>query len=400
MFRGQTQRSSSVVRSRGVISLAAMVALMVPISLAPQVPGVPDRYLAVSELTIGDADGPVALTRVGQITVQGPRVYVSQPAEQRIRVFSADSGELLDEWGSRGDGPGEFQRLFWMGGTGDGLVAVDSQLHRITHFAFDGTVTRTLGFRLPPPDPPFVFAGWIMPTLDGNLVVFGDVSLRAEGSSGEHPWVLASPDGEVLDALPPLQTRDRSIVIRGDGGSSTSLNRPIHRGDRFAMASDGSLFVQAGDAEGRGLSLSIYDVVDRRSHVVDTGIPPVDVDPTLGDSIMRPIRDALTREQRVPPGVSSGELDQAFAAPEWVPAVDEMFVTAEGEVWMRVPNLVDGSTHDVWNVVGPDATYRAVVEVPAGLVLMARDADLVWGFRLDEVFGFVMIERLRLEPVN
>jgi hypothetical protein len=90
----------------------------------------PERLRAVPELSIGELDGAVAFTEVGDLVVDGSRVFVSQPQESVIRVLSAESGSLLEEWGGRGDGPGEFRLIGWMGGSGGTLTVLDRTCSR------------------------------------------------------------------------------------------------------------------------------------------------------------------------------------------------------------------------------------------------------------------------------
>ncbi len=357
----------------------------------------PERYRAVPELSVGDVDGPLALTRVESIIVVGSRVLVSQPSERVIRVLDAASGELLTEWGSTGDGPGEMRRLSAMIVAGSAVIVLDSQLHRVTTFTFDGDVVTSERFQRYEPSTPFRAGGFALPAGDGNLVATATVRTPEwEDAPDLFPWRTVDLDGHVIDTLPAWAPKQRSVVlIRGDGGSSV-FSRPLHQGDRFAMSVDGSRFVQARDREGTGLSLAIYHIEDRRTEEVALGLPPVPVPPDVAARLEDAVVDALGA-RGVPTGLSRAEVVRALAFPSRIPAVDEMFVTATGETWLREPAF--GTSTHLWRVVGPDGTLTATVEVPRGIVLRDRDGEHVWGFRVDPTFGVTTVERLRLEAV-
>lgn len=355
-----------------------------------------ERYRAAPELSVGDVDGPLALTRVGSIAIVGSRVLVSQPFERVVRVLDADSGELLHEWGSRGDGPGEMRNLSWMGVVGSSVIIVDTGLSRVTTFSPEGTLVSTRRFGLPPPAPPFAFGGWVFHTADENLVAFGDVlASRAEEAPGLQPWRLIDMEGNVLDTLPALAVEDRTVVVRRGGGAMV-ISRPLHRGDRFAMSVDGSRFVQARDRLGTGLSLAVYDTEDRRAEELDLRVPPVSVPPEEAARMEKDLRRGL-EARGATQGMDRRELGRALAAPSWVPAVDELFVTAQGEIWLREPSFA--SQIHLWRVVGPDGALTAEVEVPDGIVLRDRAGDHLWGFSVDPTFGVTRVVRLRLEPI-
>ncbi|MEX2529367.1 MAG: hypothetical protein WD960_01225 [Gemmatimonadota bacterium] len=358
----------------------------------------PERYRAIPELSVGDVDGTLALTRVESIIVVGSRVLVSQPSERVIRVLDAESGELLAEWGGTGEGPGEMRQLAAMSVVGSSVIVVDRQLDRVTTFTLDGGLVGSERFHRHEPSPPFTTVGFIFPASHGTLVAMESVTVsQSEAVPDLFPARLVDLIGNVIDTLPARATKDGSVVLPREGVGARVFSRPLHRADRFAMSVDGSRFVQARDREGTGLSLAIYHIEDRRTEMVDLGIPPVPVPPDEVARLEEAVVDALGA-RGAPTGHSRAEVVRALALPSWIPAVDEMFVTASGETWLREPAFRT-ATH-VWRVVGPDGSITATVEVPRGIVLRDRDGDHLWGFRVDPAFGVTSVERLRLEAVS
>jgi hypothetical protein len=78
------------------------------------------------EFRMGSIDDPEqSLTHFSELQV-GPddAMYIPQPREQRIRLYSRDGG-LLRTIGRLGQGPGEFQTITRLGWSGDTLWVAD-----------------------------------------------------------------------------------------------------------------------------------------------------------------------------------------------------------------------------------------------------------------------------------
>ena len=96
-----------------------------PVTSAAQLP----EWTLERTLTIGDPIDPqMGLSWVGRVIVDGDRLLVAQPMEQRVRIFSL-TGDFLGYIGRQGEGPGEFQTVNGMG-LHDGLVWVADRILR------------------------------------------------------------------------------------------------------------------------------------------------------------------------------------------------------------------------------------------------------------------------------
>lgn len=143
--------------------------------------------------------------------------------------------------------------------------------------------------------------------------------------------------------------------------------------------------------------MAIYHTADRRLQMVELPIPAVQVPRDEAARMEEPIRRAL-EGRGTTTGMSRGEVDRLVAAPSWIPAVDELFVTPGGEIWLREPNF--GERTHLWRVVGADGALTATVEVPDGIVLHDRAGNHLWGVRTDSTFGVTSVVRLRMERVT
>lgn len=357
----------------------------------------PDRVRAVLDWSVGELDGDLALTDVQHIVHIGSSVYVAQPQERLIRVLSAETGELIGVRGGFGDGPGEFRSLDWMGRLEGELAVIDIVSSRLTVFDEAGNTRETTRFSRPPPRPPFHWA-WVFPTSSGHFIHFGDAGSSSAGSIDVHPLVVTTVDGSLVDTLPSFRAGDRSIRIRGDDGRSRSYSRPLHRGDRIANAVDGSEFVQVGVRDVQQMWLYRYDSDSETVREMRLDIQPVPVPEPVRDSIRARLHSAIM-ERGLPAGVSRRELNEALTMPEWVPPVDEIFVSSGGEVWLREPSFSSSGRH-LWRIVDEEGRVSAEVDVPSDVVLREHSGDHVWGFRVDPTWGYSVVERYRLEPIE
>ena len=76
------------------------------------------------------------------------RIYVADLATMNINVYDRD-GNYLREIGSRGRGPGEFQRITSMYMKGEFLLVYDKYNSRITQFTLDGSISKMIALDSP-----------------------------------------------------------------------------------------------------------------------------------------------------------------------------------------------------------------------------------------------------------
>ncbi|HVR85654.1 MAG TPA: 6-bladed beta-propeller [Planctomycetota bacterium] len=146
-------------------------------------------------------------------------IFVSEyGGNDRIQVFTRD-GTIVRSWGSYGDGPGQFERPQGIAVAGDRLYVADAANHRIQVFNLAGQL----------------LASW------GDLKYPYSVSLDAEGNLlvaeyGRHRVSKFTPDGKPLAAA------------GSPGTGPAELNTPWSAipigGDRIAVVDSGNHRVQ------------------------------------------------------------------------------------------------------------------------------------------------------------
>src|SRR5680860_518306 len=99
------------------------------------------------QTTIGQVSGdaPYLFSRMGPaVLLPDGRVVVADNGDAVIRVFRPD-GSFENEFGGRGEGPGEFANIFRFGVVPpDTLVVHDPILLRLTRYLTSGTLLSTL----------------------------------------------------------------------------------------------------------------------------------------------------------------------------------------------------------------------------------------------------------------
>lgn len=97
----------------------------------------------VEEIAVlDDIDEPI-LGRPGRISVDGlGRFVIGDLSDRNIKIYSTD-GRRVATFGTRGQGPGEFQYLMDSGVVGNRIFGYDYPGNRLNWFADDGTVLET-----------------------------------------------------------------------------------------------------------------------------------------------------------------------------------------------------------------------------------------------------------------
>jgi DNA-binding beta-propeller fold protein YncE len=146
-------------------------------------------------------------------------IFVSEyGGNDRIQVFTRD-GNIVRSWGSYGEAPGQFERPQGIAIAGDRLYVADAANHRIQVFSLGGSFLSSWG------DVKYPYS--VSPDGDGNVLV---------AEYGRHRVTKFSPDGR------------RLASAGGPGTGPAELNTPWSAipigGDRIAIVDSGNHRVQ------------------------------------------------------------------------------------------------------------------------------------------------------------
>jgi hypothetical protein len=261
------------------------------------------------------------------------RIYVSDPAAHRVRVYNAD-GSFVRDIGRRGSGPGEFSALHGelegrgvngIAISGDTLFALNDRL-----VAFDTAGTFLYSS---PPDRPYNTAGSLTATINGIVV---DRRL---------------PRGGNYDALVHMFTLE-TPATGTDLMSFSAVERYVDFDNRgffyrkpsplpflpFTVGSDGLVYMATTDS----FTISAVNLNGHVDRVFAANLPRVKVSDgdisDLGVSVERLVNDRTTGD------VSTGLSRMIERGPrvEYRPAIGALVISEKGTLFVQ---RTDASAH-------------------------------------------------------
>jgi hypothetical protein len=341
----------------------------------------------------GAGDAASELHRVMSVAcLADGRIVVANAGTHELRIFDADGGHARTI-GRRGEGPGEFNELAWVGTLpADSLVAWDAGLKRFSVFDTAGTVLRVATADHVPGLFPRVHGAFA----DGSLVVSPGVELGAPFASGgvwrdSTVFLRVGADGAILDTLGRFPGTEQ-FGLAPQRGRGTFLVETLPFGRRTTAAVSGErLHVGTGDS----YEFSGYDQSGTMR------------ERTRGASDPLPVtrRDIADYRRGLVTVGSSNDADRAALDellsrapyPKTMPAFAGLTADAEGDVWVqetrRPGEWKEGAR---WTVFGPSGGVVATVRTPPGLTVHQIGPDWILGTYRDED----QIEHVRLYRVN
>ena len=390
-----------------------------------------ERWVGEPEIRIGSIDDPEqALGTIGHVVI-GPEgeLFVSQPESGNIRVFNPD-GRLSRIIGRRGQGPGEFENVSYIGFKGDTLFATDDGSGRISYFSPDGALWRTdawlvdigSGHRLGNSAETVIYLPTtphaLLPDGTGLAEVAGVVMSR--GGPGRpdpvrsigpwnNPYLHVDSHGEVMDTI--VQIPERWAILTVTSGAKKAgfplvLGAESYVKAAFPLAVAAESFT-AVMRDGRGVV------------VVDWPVATGNEAATFNLRLIGPSGDSVfTRTFEYLPVATPEEMTEWLARqleqsrtngpdasaiasvlqgsgliPGRLPPVSALAVGQDGSVWLRRENTLGDSI--LWNVFGLHDGLVAAIQLPAADSVIAARDDVVVALARDE-FDVPYLTRYRL----
>lgn len=345
-------------------------------------------------LEIGAAagvSGPVSVAAGG-----GGRILVVDGAVGEggaLRVFGP-AGEPLLAYGGADDGAGAADvtatgdagdRLQWAAPyRGDSIAAFDAASRTIRILGPDGALAREVAIptwrREGAYGVPGYAAGAVGPMEDGGFLTYATGAIDRTATEGpqwyRHHLLRLAPEGERADTLGVFEV---FLTWLGPNGpepfpfGAVSFRAPYEGGFVFAR----------GDTPEYG----VFSADGSLSRIVRWGGAP----PPVNGADLEAYRSWYLGRAR-----AAGALDAETEArlserlmgplhPELRPAVSNLLVDDEGNVWLEEFRWVDPAEVPpeprpaTWNVFGPEGGWIARVQVPAGLLVTDVADGLVYG---------------------
>ena len=371
-----------------------------------------DTWVTVPRYEIGSLHGTdAAFTRVSDVGLgdEGTRVYVVDPSDLRVTVWTPDGSPLFSV-GGEGQGPGEFRRPDRVQVTSDGFQVRDRD--RFVLFSPDGEYLRTVFIPLSVSHRGFRFRPALLLD-DGSFLAYPSVSPDyMSGWWGDDPVVelpvvrLREQDGAwTVDVLTMLDVRNEILATGKNDQSSglTSFSRQPYRDTDQASYNSWSKTVVV--TRQRGLDPGVVHLTElsadgdtvwfRSLRFPPIALPVQEVEElveNVATTIANRRSDALLADAR-------RAVREALYVPENYPSVRNMALLSNGEMWMRTHEDAGADSLDVWYAVqvgvARDSTsaVRRVL-LPATFLPFDATESVLWGTRFDSFDVRYVVGRL------
>lgn len=349
----------------------------------------PDRrpdWRLVEELRVGsvDGDGPDGFGELEALApLPGGGFAVIESQAQEVRVFGP-AGEHVATHGRKGEGPGEFENAVDLMLDPEGRLWV-ADPRNVRMSVLDPVEGLVESFAFPSPLWGFAWSGNMGD--DGRIFEF---SLDGDGSDE----VLRVYDLTMtqIDSLPLPEERvyapweDPAIFVHDlAGGSSLLIPVPYYpRGTRYVDPKGAIWSTPRGSPDYR---IRRWLPGGDTTLILETRRPAVSVTAAERDSVIDRIREDFRRSG------STAALDWS-RIPEVKPAVEGVFLSAEGEVWVRTPSPDSETMFDVY---ATDGAYRGTAVGAAGLTDPVVVGDAFWALARDDL-DVPYVIRARITP--
>lgn len=292
-----------------------------------------------------------------------------------VRFFDS-SGLYEGSYGARGEGPGEFMWLDWIGECREGrLLAYDLRLARLTEVGTDPPVTSP-----------------IRP--DGGGPVPRQIQCLGEGLVGMTRILPAPVPGPMrglarLEFFKTASTTVRPKEVAGDDSYFWPPDlRPRPLGRRTVIAASGD-FVALGTQDTP--EITFYDDRGVLRRVVRWSDKELEV---TGDDIEAYI-EGLVAEAPSERATAIRALYRNHDFPEYLPAFGKMLFDHVGNLWVERTQH-PGESRNSWRVISPTGVWLGSVDLPGRFDPMSISATRIAGVWRDNFdVEYVWILELR-----
>ena len=333
-------------------------------SAAGQVP----EWTLRLDLKLGSADDPpYGLTPVGGVLADANQVYVLQPQDGQIRVFSRD-GTFVRALGRKGRGPGELLHPTWMGWHGSRLWVADYRLMRFTFFDVTTGDAETVPYHAPVKES-YTVRGMVPRAVldDGRLAGYPQFSARAEarGIVTDRVVVVTDADGALHDTLAVLAIdRQTGEITDGLGSNMEYRLSPLPEDGLIAIAPDGSHAVIVDRTSWDGDEPAEFEVTKvqvrgdtifrRRVGYEPHRVPDDFFDETIAESANSP--HVVNRR------AYEAALREFFRMREYFPPVTRVSAGSDGTTWLAGPEVAG---ERIWLVLDGAGATGGRLQLPA-----------------------------------
>ena len=273
-------------------------------------------------------------------------VFVADAVNHEVRVFGLDGAHRFT-FGRSGEGPGEFARLYSVAWLGDRLMALDSQLGRISEFSAEGQFLGQRRIRGGLSGEP----GWVrFYPVGADEAYYVTIPLR---STPGRWWEFVGVDsrGETGDTFLQLEGPNATMINCEHGDRISFFGVPFGTKLIQRPGPGGVMYSALTDAYRIALTSAYGDTV----RVIERSLPPEpisDEEWAAGNSDYRALRDTfpLMRCDPSRPG-----------RPGAKPFIEAIDIASDGKLWVEVVR----EAWNRWEIFDTDGRLLANLSAPA-----------------------------------
>ncbi len=340
---------------------------------------------------------------LGALMLRDGRIAVLDFGTSRIRVYSSD-GVHLEDWGGKGEGPGEFtlppMHIFPY--RGDSILVSELGATRLTIFDSRGQFGRSMI-----PEIQSQFASGLRDLLMGGTVIPSQSCCNFWGPLPAGAFLLSYPELIPVTGSGVQRASALAFIIPDSGGPPQPAGdfkggrvRPgptpqsIPTRLQFALwfhmaAGPNGYFTTESDS----YSINEYDTGGRLRRLIRLAREPRPVTDEVKAAHEAQLRERiLGPDARIEGGTPQQELQRMLERPypSHLPTFYKLLVDPDGNLWAVQRNYGvrdDGGAPDMFEyfVFGPDGRHLGVVEVPANLEVFQIGRDFILGQVTDEL---------------
>lgn len=347
------------------------------------------------DFLFGSVDGPNALGTIGSVLVSPVTGWAYLTMQSHEIVVISPEGGMLNRFGRRGGGPGEFENLGSVSWIDPHVVAMDPITRRQIRFTADGEHVETRSVELPRPAAPIAYLSVREPLAGGTVLGFGHD--RVEDSQEIRTtgvlYRIDADSGDLVE-IDRIQNFGHWLKVPGTG-----LQMPVPAQDRslYAVHPHGESVVvvhQYVPARRDSGFFRIRSVAADGSVIFARNYPYVPQ--PLGNDFLAKFaegyRETLQRSGTTPRAVERLLTDRGAISGYEAP-VSQVRAGADGTIWLR--NWPGASGNVVWSVFDRRGDPVGRLELPEDVRLYHFDGDVVWGVEYDD-FGVNYLARYRI----
>ena len=319
----------------------------------------------------------------GSVRMPEGRLAVANSSSGEIRFFDAE-GTFLGSSGQKGEGPGEFQDIFFLRKTrGDSLLAYDWDNRRMSVMDTDGRFARSFELTVLTTSGGFPIVS--SPYPDGSLLLGTDMFLASGDATvgtrrDSAMYYHLGSEGQVINTLGAFPGGESYQTADGDNWVGGGL--VFGRAGYAAVSGEGFYYGSSDryEIEYRNPGGDILRII--RLDQENLEVTPADIDGFIADRIdrarpeRRPIYEIMFRDMPFPPEM---------------PAYGEFIVDEAGDLWVEEYRR-PGDDQPRWKVFDPQGVYLGVVETPPGL----RIDEIGMDYLLGRWSGDMEVEHVRM----